>query len=88
MGSCRSSASPEVHDAPPRMGQKHEHKQHPSDIAERTASRLIRHRHRPPSQTWRTFLTNHVMSLVSLDFFTVPTLTAPGHALRREPRSR
>ena len=24
------------------------------DIAERTVSRLIRHRHRPPSQTWRT----------------------------------
>ena len=27
----------------------------------------------PPSQTWRTFLTNHVRDLVSLDFFTVPT---------------
>jgi putative transposase len=45
------------------------------DIAERTVSRLIRHRHRPPSQTWRTFLTNHVTSLVSMDFFTVPTFT-------------
>ena len=32
-------------------------------------------RDRPPSQTWRTFLTNHVTSLVSMDFFTVPTLT-------------
>jgi hypothetical protein len=29
----------------------------------------------PPSQTWRTFLTNHLTSLVSLDFFTVPTVT-------------
>ena len=28
-----------------------------------------------PSQTWRTFLTNHVATLVSMDFFTVPTLT-------------
>ena len=27
----------------------------------------------PPSQTWRTFLTNHVRDLVSIDFFTVPT---------------
>lgn len=45
------------------------------DIAERTVSRLIRNRHRPPSQTWRTFLTNHVTSLVSVDFFTVPTFT-------------
>ena len=30
-------------------------------------------RHTPPSQTWRTFLANHVRDLVSLDFFTVPT---------------
>src|SRR5437899_9140511 len=27
-----------------------------------------------PSQTWRTFLANHVRDLVSLDFFTVPTV--------------
>ena len=27
-----------------------------------------------PSQTWRTFLTNHARDLVSLDFFTVPTV--------------
>jgi transposase InsO family protein len=31
-------------------------------------------RSRPPSQTWRTFLTNHVQDLVSIDFFTVPTV--------------
>jgi transposase InsO family protein len=30
---------------------------------------------RPPSQTWRTFLANHLHDLVSLDFFTVPTAT-------------
>src|SRR4030095_12846535 len=28
----------------------------------------------PPSQTWRTFLANHVGTLVSTDVFTVPTL--------------
>jgi hypothetical protein len=44
-------------------------------VSERTVSRLLRRRRRPPSQTWRTFLTNHVASLVSLDVFTVPTLT-------------
>ena len=44
------------------------------DVSERTVSRLRRRGH-PPSQTWRTFLTNHLMSAVSLDFFTVPTLT-------------
>src|SRR5882724_3041658 len=43
------------------------------DVAERTVTRLMP-KHRPrPSQTWRTFLTNHVRDLVSLDFFTVPT---------------
>ena len=26
-----------------------------------------------PSQTWRTFLANHVRDLVAIDFFTVPT---------------
>jgi hypothetical protein len=36
-------------------------------VSERTVSRLLRRRRRPPSQTWRTFLTNHVTSLVSMD---------------------
>ena len=31
-------------------------------------------RQNPPSQTWRTFLENHVKSMVSVDFFTVPTI--------------
>ncbi len=43
------------------------------DVAERTVSRLLPKRGTPPSQTWRTFLTNHVRDLVSIDFFTVPT---------------
>jgi hypothetical protein len=29
---------------------------------------------RPPSQTWRTFLNNHVKTLVLVDFFTVLTI--------------
>src|SRR5207253_1677003 len=43
------------------------------DVAERTVSRLMPKRRPQPSQTWRTFLDNHVRDLVSLDFFTVPT---------------
>jgi len=31
-------------------------------------------RRKPPSQTWRTFLENHVKTMVSVDFFTVPTI--------------
>jgi len=30
---------------------------------------------KPPSQTWRTFLTNHLMQTAAIDFFTVPTAT-------------
>src|SRR5436309_10475370 len=43
------------------------------DVAERTVSRLLPKRRSPSSQTWRTFLTNHVRDLVAIDFFTVPT---------------
>src|SRR5438552_8403538 len=43
------------------------------DLAERSVSRLMPKRRTPPSQTWRTFLTNHVPDLVAVDFFTVPT---------------
>ena len=35
---------------------------------------LVRHR-KPPSQTWRSFLDNHLRDLVSIDFFTVLTAT-------------
>ena len=45
------------------------------EVSERTVSRLVRRPRRPPSQTWRTFLTNHVPALGSMDFFTVPTVT-------------
>src|SRR4051812_2284288 len=31
-------------------------------------------RRKPPSQTWRTFLQNHLQTVVSIDFFTVPTI--------------
>jgi putative transposase len=34
---------------------------------------MVRSR-KPPSQTWRTFLANHVQMMVSVDFFTVPTI--------------
>ena len=43
-------------------------------VSERTVSRLMPRRRRPPSQTWRTFLQNHASALIALDFFTVPTI--------------
>jgi putative transposase len=44
-------------------------------ISERTVSRTLRGLRRPPTQTWKTFLHNHLGQLVSIDFFTVPTVT-------------
>ena len=44
------------------------------EVSERTVSRLLQGSGRPASQTWRTFLTNHVPQMVSVDFFTVHTI--------------
>src|SRR5215472_3875400 len=45
-----------------------------TDVGETSVGKyLVRHR-QPPSQTWRTFLENHVKTMVSVDFFTVPTI--------------
>ena len=44
------------------------------DIGESSVSKYMVRGRRPPSQTWRTFLDNHVTQLVSIDLFTVPTL--------------
>src|SRR5262249_31053931 len=45
------------------------------DISERTVSRLLQSQTRRRPQTWKTFLTNHLMAAAAVDFFTVPTLT-------------
>jgi len=45
------------------------------EISERTVSRILRRLPRPPGQTWKTFLRNHLGQMVSIDFFTVPTIT-------------
>jgi len=44
-------------------------------ISDRTVSRLLPRKRRPPSQTWKAFLDNPLNQLVSIDFFTVPTAT-------------
>lgn len=45
------------------------------EVSERTVSRLLPRRRKPPSQTWKGFLNNYVQDLVSIDFFTVATAT-------------
>ena len=43
-------------------------------ISERTVSRILRTVKRPPSQSWKTFLQNHLGEIVATDVFTVPTV--------------
>src|SRR5262249_43231106 len=45
------------------------------DIADSTVAKYMVRAPKPPSQNWRTFLKNHVGTLASIDFFTVPTVT-------------
>lgn len=45
------------------------------EVSERTVSRVLRTTKRPPSQTWKTFLQNHMGEIVATDFFTVPTVS-------------
>jgi putative transposase len=45
-------------------------------ISERMASRLMPRRSKhpsQPSQTWKSFLNNHLRDIAAIDFFTVPT---------------
>jgi len=44
------------------------------DIGESSVNKYMVRSRKPPSQTWRTFLENHAQQLVSIDFFTVPTI--------------
>ena len=45
------------------------------DVAQQTVAKyMVRHR-KPPSQTWQTFLDNHVPDIAACDFFTIPTVT-------------
>lgn len=43
------------------------------DIGETTVAKYMARPRRPSSQSWKTFLKNHISDLVSTDFFVVPT---------------
>jgi putative transposase len=43
------------------------------EVSQATVSKYMVKLRKPPSQTWRTFLENHVKQMVSVDFFVVPT---------------
>src|SRR6202162_1187998 len=44
-------------------------------VAQSTVAKYLARSRKPPSQTWRTFLTNHMVEMASIDFFVVPTAT-------------
>src|SRR5438876_3061244 len=66
------------------------------EVTQATVAKYIVRQRKPPSQTWRTFLNNHVKDLVSTDFFVVPTLSfralfvfvALAHHRRRVPSAQ
>ncbi len=45
------------------------------DVSQATVAKYMVRRRQPPSQTWRTFLGNHIGQVMAADFFVVPTAT-------------
>jgi|SRR5271169_972956 len=44
------------------------------ELSQATVAKYMVRRRKPPSQTWRTFLRNHMRDMVATDFFVVPTV--------------
>jgi putative transposase len=44
-------------------------------VSQATVAKYMGRDRQPPSQTWRTFLANHIGHVVAADFFVVPTAT-------------
>jgi hypothetical protein len=44
------------------------------EVSQTTVLKYMVRQPKPPSQSWRTFLDNHIKQLVSIDFFVVPTI--------------
>jgi putative transposase len=44
-------------------------------VSQSTVAKYMRRHPRPPSQTWRTFLTNHASQIMAADLFVVLTAT-------------
>ena len=85
-GTGRPPVSPEIRtlirqmaEANPLWGAPHIHGELLKlgiEISGRSVSNLMpRRRRRPPSQTWMTFLRNHMDAMVAVDFLTVATAT-------------
>ena len=58
------------------------------DVCQATVAKYMGRRRRPPSQTWRAFLTNHIGQIMAADFFVVPTATCRALVRPGAPRPR
>ena len=45
------------------------------EVAQSTVARYMCRHSRPPSQGWRTFLSNHVDGIAAVGLFVLPTIT-------------
>jgi len=45
------------------------------EVAQSTVAKYMVRRRGPPSQTWRTFLSNHAPDIAAIDLFVVPTIS-------------
>jgi putative transposase len=45
------------------------------DVCQATVAKYMVRSRTPPSQSWRTFLANHIEQITAADFFVVPTAT-------------
>jgi putative transposase len=45
------------------------------EVTDSTVAKYRVRNHKPPSQTWKSFLRNHAGQIAAIDFFTVPTVT-------------
>jgi putative transposase len=59
-------SSPRIHGELQKLG---------ISVSQSTVAKYMRRHLRPPSQTRRTFLTNHASQIVAADLFVVPTIT-------------
>jgi len=47
------------------------------DVSQATVAKYMVRRRQPPSQTWRTFLGNHIGQVMAADFFVVVPAEKP-----------
>jgi hypothetical protein len=48
------------------------------DVAQSTVSQYMERGHRPPSQSWKTFLRNHADAITAIDIDLANTVTTLG----------